>query len=117
MDFSETINKRYSARAYRPDAIEPEKLNAVLEAARLAPTACNRQPFKLIVIHTLGREEELSRIYPVTWFTQAPLLICICATPDKAWLRRDLKNYADVDAAIVMDHLILAATDQGLGTW
>jgi len=116
MDFPEIINRRYSARAYRPDDVEPEKLNVVLEAARLAPTAANRQPFRLIVIHTQGRKEELARIYPATWFTLAPILICICVTPDKAWLRRDLKNYADVDAAIVMDHLILAATDQGLGT-
>jgi len=116
MDFSETIKKRYSARAYRTNAVELKKLKAILEAARLAPTACNLQPFKLIVIHTKGREEELGRIYPAAWFTQAPLLICICATPDKAWLRRDRKNYADVDATIAMDHLILASTDQGLGT-
>jgi nitroreductase len=116
MDFSDIVNKRYSARAYRPDAVESKKLKAVLGAARLAPTACNLQPFKLIVIHTKGREEELGRIYPAVWFTQAPLIICICATPDKSWLRRDRKNYADVDATIAMDHLILAATDQGLGT-
>ena len=116
MDFTELINKRYSVRAYRPDAIEPEKLEAVLEAARLAPTAANRQPFKLIVIHTQGREAELKRIYPGAWFTQAPLVICVCAVTDKGWLRRDHKNYADVDAAIVMDHLILSATNKGLGT-
>ena len=64
MDFSDIINKRYSARAYRPDAVEPEKLNAVLEAARLAPTAANRQPFKIIVVQTKGRQEELSSVYP-----------------------------------------------------
>ena len=116
MDFTEIIKKRYSARAYRPDAVEQDKLDAVLEAARLAPTAASRQPFKIIVIHTKGRQEELSRLYPARWFTQAPLLICVCVTPEKAWLRRDRKNYADVDAAIVMDHLILAATEQGLGT-
>jgi nitroreductase len=116
MDFSETINKRYSARVYRPNAVEAEKLNAVLEAARLAPTAANRQPFKIMVVHTRGREEELRRVYPAPWFTQAPILICICTTPAKAWLRRDRKNYADVDAAIAMDHLVLAATEQGLGT-
>jgi nitroreductase len=116
MDFSETINKRYSARAYRPNAVEPEKLIAVLEAARLAPTAANRQPFKVVVVHTRGRKEELSRVYPAPWFTQAPIIICMCTTPDKAWLRRDRKNYADVDASIAMDHLILAATEQGLGT-
>ena len=116
MDFSQTVNQRYSARAYRPDPIDPGKLYAVLQAARLAPSASNRQPFKFIVIRTEGRREELSRIYDANWFTQAPLLICVCSIPDKAWNRRDGKNYADVDAAIAMDHVMLAATDQGLGT-
>ena len=57
MDFIEIARKRYSARAYKPQPIEDEKLRQVLEAARLAPTASNRQPFQLIVIHTKGREE------------------------------------------------------------
>ena len=47
---------------------------------------------------------------------QAPVIICACAVPAKAWIRSDSKNYADVDVAIAMDHLILAATDAGLGT-
>ena len=116
MEFSELIRKRYSVRAYKPDAVEEEKLQKVLEAARLAPTAANRQPFQLIVIPTAGRETELLRIYPREWFVGAPLVICACAIPAAGWVRMDGKPYVDVDVAIAMDHLILAATELGLGT-
>ena len=116
MDFPELINTRYSVRAHTPDAVEEDKLQRLLEAARLAPTAANRQPFQLIVIHTAGREKELKRIYRKDWFVQAPLVIGICGIPAQAWVRRDGKSYVDVDVAIVMDHLILAAADLGLGT-
>ncbi len=62
MNFFELIQKRYSVRAYHPDPVEDDKLAQILEAARLAPTAANRQPFQLIVIHTAGREAALRRI-------------------------------------------------------
>ena len=116
MEFSELIGKRYSVRAYEPDPVEEAVLEQVLEAARLAPTASNRQPFQLIVIHTAGREAELKRIYRKDWFVQAPVVVCACAVPARGWVRRDGRRYTDVDVAIVMDHLILAATDVGLGT-
>ena len=110
------IQKRYSVRAYRPDPVEDDKLQQVLEAARLAPTAANRQPFQFIVIHTAGRETELKRIYNRHWFVQAPLVICACGIPSQGWVRKDGKNYSEVDVAIAMDHLVLAATNLGLGT-
>jgi nitroreductase len=116
MKFSELIRKRYSVRAYEPDPIEGEKLQQVLEAARLAPTAANLQPFQLIVIPTSGREAELRRIYGRAWFARAPVVICACAIPAQGWRRMDDKPYTDVDVAIAMDHLILAATELGLGT-
>jgi len=116
MDFADLIQKRYSARAYLKTPVEEEKLMQVLEAGRLAPTAANRQSFQLIVIRTAGREEELKRIYKANWFVQAPLIICACGLPAKNWVRSDGRNYNDVDVAIVMDHIILAATDLGLGT-
>jgi nitroreductase len=116
MDFFELIQKRYSVRAYKPDPIEDEKLHQILGAARLAPTAANRQPFQIIVLKTAGREAELRRIYPRDWFVQAPFVLCACGIPAKNWVRRDGKNYNDVDVAIVMDHLILAAANAGLGT-
>lgn len=117
MEYSELIAKRYSVRAYRPDPVEDEKLQKVLEAARLAPTACNRQPFQIIVVHTRGREAELSRIYRQPWFVQAPLILCAVGLPGEGWVRSaDKRRYLDVDVAIVMDHLILEAANQGLGT-
>jgi nitroreductase len=117
MDFQKLIEARYSARAYKPDPVPDELLRQVLEAARLAPTAANRQPLQIIVIHTAGRQEELGRIYDREWFVQPPLLIGVCALPAGAWTRStDGKNYAYVDAAIVFDHLTLAAADLGLGT-
>jgi len=116
MEFYELINKRYSVRAYQTKPVEKEKLQRVLEAANLAPTAANRQPFRLFVIYTQGRESELKRIYGRDWFCQAPIVICACAIAPEAWTRQDGKNYADVDTTIAMDHLILAAADEGLGT-
>jgi nitroreductase len=116
MEFSKLIKERYSVRAYTPDPVEDEKLEKVLEAARLAPTAANRQPFQLLVIHTEGREEELYDIYQKAWFVEPPLVICACGLKEQGWTRRDGKSYVDVDVAIAMDHLILAAANEGLGT-
>ena len=116
MNFNELINKRYSVRAYQSDKVEDEKLQQVLNAARLAPTAANRQPIQFIVIHTAGREAELNRIYQREWFSKAPIVICACAVFSQAWSRMDNKNYSEVDVTIAMDHLVLAATDLGLGT-
>ena len=116
MNFLDLAQKRYSCRAYRPDPIEDEKLQQVLEATRLAPSATNLQPYRFIVVHTAGREAELNRVYFQPWFVQPPIVICACAIPAAAWRRADGKRYTDIDVAIAMNHLILAATDVGLGT-
>jgi len=116
MEFRDLIQRRYSVRAYKSVLVEEEKLQQVLEAARLAPTAANRQAFQLIVIRTAGREKELRRIYAPEWFAQAPIVIAAVGLPKENWVRRDARNYVDVDVAIVVDHLILAAADLGLGT-
>jgi nitroreductase len=118
MEFLEVIRKRYSVRAYKPDPVPEEVLGQLLEATQIAPTAANRQPFRIYVIPTEGREADLRKIYDPDWFVSAPLVICVCTVADQAWTRghHDGKSYADVDAAIVMDHLILAATDADLGT-
>lgn len=116
MDYYELIHQRYSVRAYTTDPIEDEKLDRILEAARLAPTAANRQPYRLLLIPTAGRETELRKIYDKPWFVQAPLVICACGVPEESWVGEDGEDYLLVDVAIVMDHLILAATAEGLGT-
>jgi len=114
MDFLELAKKRYSVRAYKSIPVEDEKLKYILEAARMAPTGSNQQAFQLIVVHTKGREEELRRIYDKDWFVQAPIIICACATTNPGQSYDEGRSYRNV--AIVMDHLILAATNLGLGT-
>lgn len=116
MDFNSLMTHRYSVRKYKPDDVPDGTLRSVLEAARLAPTAANRQSFQALVIHTRGREKDLRRIYDRQWFVEAPVVICVCSIPEGNWVRGDGRNYSDVDTAIVMDHMILAATELGLGT-
>ncbi len=116
MEFLELAQRRYSVRAYKKDAVEQDKLDTVLEAARVAPTAANRQPFQFVVIRPSGKEAELRKIYDKAWFAEAPVVVCVCGIPAQAWVRKDGKNYCDVDVAIAMDHLVLAATSLGLGT-
>lgn len=117
MMFQELIKKRYSVRAYRPDPVEEDKLARVIEAARIAPTAANRQAFRIIVVETGKRKTDLQRIYGRDWFVQAPLVLCVCAVPSEAWVRKaDGWNAAEVDATIAMSHIVLAAAEEGLGT-
>jgi nitroreductase len=116
VDVFEAIGARYSVRGYRADPVDDATLSRVLEAARRAPTAANHQPFRVVVVHTKGREDELLRIYGRPFFVQAPLVLAFVAVPGEAWRRVDGKPYDEVDATIAMDHLVLAATALGLGT-
>ena len=118
MDFRELAAARYSVRAYRPDPVPEPLLREVLETARLAPSACNRQPFRIVVLRTAGREAGLLRVYPKPWFVEAPLVLAVCAVPGEAWVRsrHDGWSAAETDATIATDHLLLGAADRGLGT-
>ena len=117
MDFYDVVRNRYSVRSYRKDPIPDDVLRRVLDAAVLAPTAANRQAFRLIAVHTEGREQELARVYDRPWFVQGPVVIAAIGVPGNAWVRRgDGKNYCDLDIGIVIEHLVLAATAEGLGT-
>ncbi len=116
MDFYETVESRRSVRAYRPDPVEEDRLQRVLEAARLAPSAANRQPVHFYVVTDPALRERLLQAYSQEWFVGAPVIICACSRESEAWCRSDGKSYADVDLTIAMDHLILAATAEGLGT-
>ncbi|HBM74913.1 MAG TPA: nitroreductase [Clostridiaceae bacterium] len=116
MELFDVLEKRHSVRAYKEKDVEEWKIKKILNAAVIAPTAANRQAFKIVVIKTKGRENELKKIYGSDWFSKAPVVIGIFSVPGKAWTKSSGKNYGDVDAAIVMDHIILSATDLGLGT-
>lgn len=115
MDFHEAVASRRSVRAYLPDPVEEDKLERILRAGILAPSACNLQPVEIWVVTGEARSK-LRRSYRGDWLLQAPVILVVCSKPGIAWTRGDGKSYADVDAAIVMDHLILAAAAEGLGT-
>ncbi len=116
MDFRDLVQKRFSVRAYDSKPVAEESVAAVLEAARLAPSASNRQPLHLIVLHDGDKRHAVNIAYPRDWFRKAPVLIIACVEPAKAWVRGDGKHFGDVDAAIALDHMTLCATSLGLGS-
>ena len=114
MDFLSIAKKRCSVRSYTGQSVETEKLEKILEAAHVAPTAANRQPVHLIVVQS---EEGLSKIGKSANIYGAPLAIIVCADHDKAWVRPyDKKQSGDIDASILTDHMMLQATELGLGS-
>jgi nitroreductase len=116
MGVFEIIRKRRSIRLYEEKLVEQEKLNRVLEAGRLAPSADNRQPWRFIVVTNDEVKEKLRASYDEEWFVSAPVIIIGCAVPKEAWVRMDGQEYWMVDVAIAMQNMILVATELGLGT-
>lgn len=117
MQFDQVIRHRFSVRSYTSEKIDRSIILEILEAARMAPSAVNYQPWHFIVITETENLAELHEVYPRNWFREAPVCIVVCADHHQSWKRRsDLKDFADVDAAIAIDHLVLKATELGLGT-
>ncbi|RKJ18721.1 nitroreductase [bacterium D16-50] len=114
MDFIEIAKKRYSVRSYQDKKVEEEKLQKILEAAHVAPTAANLQPARLIAVQS---REGLGKIGKGANLYGAPLAIIVCADHSKAWVRPyDKKQTGDIDASILTDHMMLQATELGLGS-
>ena len=116
MNFLDLAAKRYSVRGFDPRPVEREKIMQILEAARLAPSACNNQPCHFIVVQSPAARGRLVAAYNRPWFNSAPAIIAVCIERKACWQRSDGKNYGDVDAAIAMDHIMLCATSLDLGT-
>ena len=113
MPFIDLAHKRFSVRDFLPAPVTGEQLRAVLEAGRLAPSACNNQPWYFIVVTDIKR---LEAVYPRPWLQTAPLVIAACCDTTRTWKRSDGKTSGDIDLAIALDHMTLAATELGLGT-
>lgn len=114
MDFLTLAKKRYACRKYAPAKVDQQKLDILLEAARVAPTGANRQPQRLIVVQSPEGMERLARC---TRDFGAPCAIIVCANTSEAWQRKyDDKIIGDIDASIVTDHMMLAAASLGLDT-
>lgn len=118
MDVFEAIRTRRSIRKFKSKSIEEEKLCQVLESLRLAPSACNFQPYKFVVVKDMQIRNALSiACRNQKFIAQAPVIIVGCTYPEKAYKRMGGKgNSHEVDLAIALDHLTLAAWELGLGT-
>lgn len=111
--FLELAHDRFSCRKYSDQPVEPEKVEAIIEAGYVAPTAKNLQPVR---IWRLDTHEALEKARACTdYHYNAPVILAVGGKPDEAWVRpSDGKNYCVVDASIVGTHMILAAHDLGL---
>lgn len=113
--FLELARKRYSCRAFEDREVPDELVESIIEAARLAPTACDYQPVHVWVADTPDAMEKLGKA--TQYLYDAPLVFLVGCKPDEAWVRKyDGKNGAEVDAAIVGTHIMMEAADLGLGS-
>ncbi len=117
MDFLELATARYSLRNYSNQKVEREKLEYIIQAAQNAPSAVNYQPWSFIVITQEKMMQKLYECYHRDWFKTAKACIVVVGNHEQSWKRQeDGKDHCDVDASIAIDHLTLAATQQGLGS-
>lgn len=115
MDFIELAKARYSCRSFLDKQVEKEKIDLILEAGRLAPTARNLQPQRILVITDKEKIEELKECTPFTF--NAPVILAICYDKDVSWKRKyDKKEEGIIDASIVATHMMLQIADLGLGS-
>ena len=116
MDFLDLVNQRYSCRSYQEKSVEQEKLDYVMECVRFAPSAVNKQPWMFRVVKNEADKAKLQECYNREWFATAPMYIICSILHDEEWVRSDGKHHGDIDIAIAVEHLCLAATEQGLAT-
>lgn len=114
MNILDIAKKRFSARTYTNREISQETLDLILEAAHVAPTAANLQPIRLLIVKSDESKEKLSKAANIY---NAPIAIIVCSDTTKSWTRPfDGKQTNDIDASIITDHMMLTATEQGLGS-
>lgn len=116
MEFYDVVRQRRSIRSYRPDPVPEESLKRIAEAVLCAPTACNRQPFRLILIKKREKRLAVGASYKGAWLCEAPIIAVMVGRESEAWRRLEGDSIVDVDAAIAMEHFVLAAAAEGLGT-
>jgi len=118
VDFYDVVKQRTSIRSYKPDPIPDDVLGRILEAGRLAPSAKNYQPWKFIVVRDQAiRQALVPACKNQASVGQAPVVICACCVVDQVW--KGMGGYWSaeaVDITIALEHMILAAAAEGLGT-
>ncbi|MBQ7686950.1 MAG: nitroreductase family protein, partial [Bacteroidaceae bacterium] len=116
MTFLDLTKQRYSCRSYKAQAVEKEKLEYVMECVRMSPSAVNRQPWRFRIVESEADRQKLCQCYNREWFATAPTVIMASVLHDEEWIRPDGKHHGNIDIAIAVEHLCLAAAEQGLGT-
>ena len=116
MDFYDVVKNRKSIRAYKDEAVEKDALKRIGEAVNLAPSACNIQPWSFRIIMNREIRESICSCYKNEWLKKAPAIIVALGNRDAAWKRLDGSSIINVDLGIAMEHLVLAAAAEGLGT-
>lgn len=117
MDFAELMEKRYSVRKLSDMPVSDEQIRLILEAARHAPTAVNKQPFKIWVLKSDSSRMRVEDSNNFEFVNKAPVIFIVGASPDAAWVRpADQYNFAPVDAAIAATSMMYEITNLGLGT-
>jgi len=116
MEYTDLIRTRESVRNYDPKRPVPKEiLEKILEAGRLAPSACNYQPWKFILISSSAMLEKVKACYDREWFKDSPHILVALGLRDQAWNRSyDGYNSIETDVAIAMTHIILAAENEGV---
>jgi len=112
MSVLDLMKRRCSVRKFEDRPVEQEKLEQILEAGRVAPSACNNQPWRFVVV----RDKELQKKISETWSQKAPVIIVALGNHAVSWRRKDGKDSCDIDVAIAVDHMTLMATELGIGT-
>jgi nitroreductase len=116
MDFYDVIEKRRSIRGFNSTPVSKDVLERIGRAVYLAPSACNLQPWKLQIITNQEIRNKICNVYTRDWLASAPAIAVILGNKDAAWKRQEGTSIIDVDIAIAMEHLVLAATAEGLGS-
>ena len=115
MEFQKLIEERYSVRKFKGDPVSQETVDAILKAGHIAPTGCNNQPQRILVIKSKAALSKLSECTRCHF--DAPLAILVCYNKDESWERPfDGALAAPVDAGIVTTHMMLKAWDMGVGS-
>ena len=117
MELLDIIKLRKSIRSFQKKKIDRQLMLEILEAGRLAPSACNFQPWQFIVVDEPSVLRQIREAYPRDWFAGAPQVIVICGKKGESWKRPvDRKDHCDIDVAIATDHITLMAASKGLGS-
>ena len=118
MDFYDLVSSRSSLRSFIKEKPVPDDLlRRILNAGRMAPSAKNLQPWTFKVVSSPDKLQEIYPCYPADWIQSAPHLLFVTGRPDEAWIRKyDGYNSIETDLTIALDHIILAATWEGLAT-